>query len=309
MKIRQNEFFIGAARFAAVGILALGLPLCVQAQDTNLSFSALQAAADKGDPVAQLELAADYAHGTGVPQDYAKAADYLRRAAEQGNTEAEMALGSYYGRGRGVPKNMGLAIQWYRKAADQGNAVAQFAMGNFYATGRGVINDMLQAIQWWQKAAAQNQIDAQTVLGELFLIPKPPYGTNYLNYAEAVRWLRPAADAGSISAMNNLGVAYENGYGVTSDLAQAAKWYRQAAEMGNANAQANLGLLYMTGQGVPMDLVQAYKWFKLSSIQNSALGTHHCEEMESNQSLKPEQLAQAEQMVRDFLSQQRQKSM
>jgi uncharacterized protein len=130
-----------------------------------------------------------------------------------------------------------------------------------------------------------------------------------LNYTEAVRWLRPAAEHGSVPAMNNLGTALENGFGVTTDLAEAAKWYRQAAEMGNSNAQANLGLLYMTGKGVPLDMVQAYKWFKLSSMQNSALGTHFYAQMEADQSLKPEQLAQAEQMVRDFLNQREKNTM
>jgi TPR repeat protein len=181
--------------------------------------------------------------------------------------------------------------------------VAQYAMGGFYANGTGVTNDMNVAIQWWHKAAAQNQMEAEAALGQLYLIPAEPYGTNYLNYAEALRWLRQAAAQGSIGAMNNLGVAYENGLGVKMDFKEAAKWYRAAAEQGDALAQANLGQLYFDGRGVAFDLEQAYKWFKLSANQGNNLGNNGLDNFQTRPLLPPKQLAEAEQMVLDFQSQ------
>jgi TPR repeat protein len=191
-------------------------------------------------------------------------------------------------------------VQWYRKAAEQGDSVAQYAMGNFYAEGRGVTNDMVQAIQWWKKAADQKQVDAQATLGQLYLVRSVEHGTNYLNFPEGFRLSRLAADQGSAVAMNNLGVAFENGIGVKSDLVEAACWYRPAAEQGYASAQANLGQLYFDGRGMPFDLVQAYKWFKLSANQGNTIGTAGFGNYQSHSLLKPDQLAAAEQMVQDF---------
>jgi len=176
-------------------------------------------------------------------------------------------------------------------------------MGGFYASGRGVTNDMKTAIQWWQKAAAQNQVDAQVALGQLFLIPEAPYGTNFLNYAEALRWLHQAAAQGSAPAMNDLGAAYEAGLGLKFDFKEAARWYRAAAEQGDSLAQANLGHLYFDGRGVPFDLIQAYKWFKLSSNQGNNLGTIGLARFKIQPLLSRREMAEAEQMVLDFHSQ------
>jgi tetratricopeptide (TPR) repeat protein len=58
--------------------------------------------------------------------------------------------------------------------------------------------------------------------------------------AEAVRWYRKAAEAGHAAAMNNLGVMYERGRGVTQDDGEAVRWYRKAAEAGDETARENL---------------------------------------------------------------------
>jgi TPR repeat protein len=301
MKSKQDAVFIRSGRLAGCLLAVCGLTLCAAAQDTNFNFQAVQAAADKGDARAEFDLSAYYAKRNGHARpDYTNALKYLRLSADQGYGDAEVALGYFYGRGLGVPRDVPTAVQWYRKAADQGNALGQYAMGRFYATGRGVTNDMTQAIQWWQKAAAQNQVDAQDALGETYLLPGTVYGTNYLNFTEAVKWLHKAADQGSPAAMNNLGVACENGYGVARDCSEAAKWYRQAAELGNASGQANLGQLYFDGRGVTNDFVQAYKWFKLSASQGNPIGTAGYGNFQTHELLTPQQLAQAEQLVLDF---------
>lgn len=45
---------------------------------------------------------------------------------------------------------------------------------------------------------------------------------------------------GSASAFNNLGICYEDGLGVTADVALAAQFYRQAALRGHSMAVVNL---------------------------------------------------------------------
>jgi TPR repeat protein len=70
-------------------------------------------------------LGVKYALGEGVPQDFAKAAKWIRKAADQGNEYAQNSMGGMYERGEGVPKNKTEAAKWYRKAAEQGDADAK----------------------------------------------------------------------------------------------------------------------------------------------------------------------------------------
>ena len=67
------------------------------------------------------------------------------------------------------------------------------------------------------------------------------------DFATALRLFRPLADQGDDVAQFDLGIMYNNGWGVPRDYVQAAKWYRLAAARGNADAQCNLGILYDDG--------------------------------------------------------------
>ena len=58
--------------------------------------------------------------------------------------------------------------------------------------------------------------------------------------------------------------------GVKMDYTEAAKWYRKAAEQGDADAQNNLGLCYERGQGVPEDYEEAVKWYRKAAAQGHA---------------------------------------
>jgi TPR repeat protein len=74
------------------------------------------------------------------------------------------------------------------------------------------------------------------------------------DYANAMRLLRPLADAGNAPAQNRLASIYFWGAdGVPQNSAEAAQWYRKAADHGNTLAQAHLGLMYEHGHGVPKD--------------------------------------------------------
>ena len=54
------------------------------------------------------------------------------------------------------------------------------------------------------------------------------------DYKEAVKWYRPAVEAGDPEAQSGLGLMYEKGGGVAQDYAEALRLYRLAAEAGNA---------------------------------------------------------------------------
>jgi TPR repeat protein len=89
--------------------------------------------------------------------------------------------------------------------------------------------------------------------------------------AEAVRWLRLAADQGHAQAQADLALFYSNGLGVAQDYAEAVRWLRLAADQGQINALHNLGGMYRNGLGVPQDYVEAHKWRNLAAARGTGL--------------------------------------
>lgn len=89
----------------------------ISAQTPNIA--SLVRSADAGDAKAQFELARAYSQGDGVPQDLAKAVEWLNKSASQGYAGAEVTLGVFYQNGVHVPKDPHQAAKWFRKAARQ----------------------------------------------------------------------------------------------------------------------------------------------------------------------------------------------
>src|SRR5262245_8668114 len=158
--------------------------------------SALRAAAAKGDPAAQYEVALRYAEGRGVTQNLSDAAEWFERAAKQGLVPAQFRLGGFYEKGLGVTKNLDAARRFYLAAGEAGNAKALHNLAVLYAEG----------------------IDG-----------KPDYQT-------AARWFRKAADYGVLDSQYNLAILYARGIGVEQNLTEAYRWFGLAARNGDADA-------------------------------------------------------------------------
>ena len=77
----------------------------------------------------------------------------------------------------------------------------------------------------------------------------------------------PTAGKRFPEAQCNLGLAYLNGEGVTTDKAEAVTWCRKAAEQGYAKAQYNLGWCYANGEGVAKNISEAVKWYRKAAEQ------------------------------------------
>ena len=74
------------------------------------------------------------------------------------------------------------------------------------------------------------------------------------------------AEAGDAAAQYDLGVMYANGLGVPEDDAEAVRWLRLAADQGRVNIQFLLGSIYETGRGVRrQNYVQAHMWYNLAA--------------------------------------------
>ncbi len=156
--------------------------------------------------------------------DFAGAAGLFTQLAESGDPQAQHNLGYLYHVGKGVAQNDVQAMIWYRKAADQGYAPSQYNVGVMFEEGQGVRADADQAIAWYTKAANQNYLTAEQRLADLYISRR--------DFANALIWVRKAADRGDPAEQFNLGSFYFNGWAVPKDNAQARLWYSKAAAQG-----------------------------------------------------------------------------
>jgi len=301
-----------------------------------------QKSADQGNAYAQNNLGEAYVSGKGIIQDSSKAVEWFSKAAAQDLSGGQLNLGWYYMNGFGNLSESEIdytkSIYWNQKAADNGNSEGFNNLGWLYQNGFGVGKDLIKSAELYQSAislgikngvdkerideaksrlskvnslikanAAQEQQDetidaeAQIKLANEFYSKK--------NYKEAIVWYRKAADQGNIAGQYNLGILYEKGLGVKTDLDQAISWYqiaanqndkdavthltnaqiklagqlyqaknykeavslyRTLAEQGNSVGQYNLGILYEKGLGVSTDVEQAKVWFQKAAYQGDA---------------------------------------
>ena len=80
------------------------------------------------------------------------------------------------------------------------------------------------------------------------------------------------------------------------DFAEAARWYRLAADQGSGLAQLNLGMFYHEGQGgLPKDPVQAYVWISLAAGRGEQDALHWRDMLA--RTLAPAELAEAQKLI------------
>lgn len=226
------------------------------ATDASLAIKWYKSAAEDGCTSSKYALGALYAHGYGEEKDSAlsliwainwynsaakdgcsqskialdkiqldfKSVCNFKTAAENGCIESQFLFGMQYNTGLGIEKDISLAVKWLKLAADGGHTNAQLALGNLYGN-EGIeygINDNHLSIKYLTLAAQGGSTDAQRIL---------------------FKWYVIVAEKGDISAQYNLGMCYENGFGVEKDTSSAIKWYKLAAEGGDIDAQFALKLL------------------------------------------------------------------
>ena len=118
--------------------------------------------------------------------------------------------------------------------------------------------------------------------------------------AEAVKWLRLAADQGFDKAQSSLGLMYQLGEGVLADSAEAIKWYRLAAVQGDARGQNSLGMCYAYGDGLSKNLVQAHVWFNIAVANGHKTAKEHLADVEKE--MTSEQKAESMKLARDLFA-------
>jgi uncharacterized protein len=91
-------------------------------------------------------------------------------------------------------------------AAEAGSVKAQRSLGKAYMTGKGVEANPVKAIEWYQKGMLTRILQNINTLRVL---------------------LSSAAEEGDEDAQYNLGVMYQDGKGVETNLVKAVEWYQK----------------------------------------------------------------------------------
>jgi hypothetical protein len=267
--------------------------------DLQIAQSWLLCAAEAANGAAACKLAAqlDTHHPHVLPID--RVIGLLLLAAEADELDAQQQLGRLYIEERHTPKNLEEALRWFGRAAMLGDPYSQAWLGDMLSTGDGVDHDREAAMAWYRKAAeggftpaldiltgepqtspederaifqlwlarAQaGEAAAQRVVGDLTL---KGAGTEP-SAAEAVGWLRKAADQGDVTAKIILAGIYLQNQAEPRDEYEPIALLLEAAEQGDADAQYNLGVCFQQGACVPRDPAKAEELYRQAANRHQS---------------------------------------
>ena len=233
-------------------------------KDIEKSIDYFQNAAKYGHAGAMHHLAICYKEGVVVKRDDKKSFELLLKSAKAGYAKSMNSLGVCYQTGSGVAENLPEAVFWYQKGADAGNRMAMCNLSACYREGNGVDEDVMIAIKWYRRAAKSGFMPAMKNLGLFYLsegfeLFNPDKGFYWLERASQV----DATDPETLSiVLLYLGVCYEEGIGVESDLAKAFKYYQHSHKLGEVRAIMALGSCYEYGVGVKADHLKAVGYYR-----------------------------------------------
>ncbi len=112
--------------------------------------------------------------------------------------------------------------------------------------------------------------------------------------------LQTKAEQGDADAQFSLGLHYSSAQGEALDFVQAARWYRRAANQDHALAQFNLGVMFARGQGMPPDQAAAADWMLKAAEGGDAGGQHNLGVRCQRASLDPFRLGAAESRIEAY---------
>jgi TPR repeat protein len=87
--------------------------------------------------------------------DYFRALSELKPEAEKGNALAQVQVAGIYQYGLVGATNYGEALKWYRKAAAKDNPDAMLGLGLMYELGQGVPKDRVESVKWLTLASTR----------------------------------------------------------------------------------------------------------------------------------------------------------
>ncbi|MGD1032261.1 MAG: TonB family protein [Opitutaceae bacterium] len=236
--MRRNVPALLALLFIGCGMIP-GRVLGAEAIDPKADLAQLQAAADRGDGVAELQLGAFAETGDRLPQDYQVARAHYQRAIALGVPAAKLKLGLMNLEGWGGPRDAGAAFSLISQAAEAGDHPAQKVLADMYFAGVGVKADLHQALFWAGEAAKTDDPEAETRVGAIL-------SRLHAEDARIAReWYQLSAEEDYTRGMLAMASTFLRP-GTSLDQAELGrKWLELAAENNDGSAEFYLAGFYL----------------------------------------------------------------
>ncbi len=138
----------------------------------------------------------------------------LKIKAKNGDAKSQYELGLYYNTKKNDLTN---AMMWYEKSAKQGN------------------NDAFMALTLLKEATLEN---SGTIVSESNIVRVKSKSLSFmkLDNRENYTFLKDKALLGDAKSQYELGLIYNNGYGVVQNSKEALKWFKLSSDQGNQEA-------------------------------------------------------------------------
>ena len=186
----------------------------------------------------------------------------IENKAVKKQTDAVLAAAVLYRYGLLVGQDRDKSCGYYEAIADQQSPYANYRSALCFV---GLDSD--KTVAYMTAAAHQGHAIAQEYLARVCLASK--------DWVCMVRWVKPAADKGRISALSLMAWAYVQGHGVDKDISMAVEYYERAAKGGDLLAENNLGQLFEEGLVVKKDLSKAVLHYRLAAEGGFAQGQYN----------------------------------
>jgi len=186
----------------------------------------------------------------------------IQAAANKGQPLAQSLLGQAYRDGDGVVQDPKLSFTWNLRAAEQGEPLSQYEVAFAYQEGSVVAKNNETAALWYEKAVAQGYTWAMVKLGVMY--DRGELGN--VDREHAASLYRQASDLGDARGSYNLANDYFLGLGVPKDLTESARLWLLSANRGFAEADLRVAYDYDMGWGVPRNEKEALIWYRKAAV-------------------------------------------
>jgi TPR repeat protein len=234
-------------------------------RNLELAFQWYTVAAKAGNVIAQHNLAAAYANGSGTSIDLIEAQFWYLKAAKRGSYLSQECLGIMYLQGQGVTKDLTLALGWFLIATTNSNNPDHRLIIN-QIKGQLTTDEIYKAEKFAMEFLPE--IFQSDIFNEEKQASSITRGINAFEekkYNEAYEAFKMPAHQGNVIACRYMGFIYKYGLGQTQNYSEAGLQFDKASIKGDYISQYELGELVECGLGVKEDPELSYKYFKLSA--------------------------------------------
>lgn len=236
-------------RDAALRVAWLNLTQDGKGLEKARGMEALRELVKLGFAPAFVHLANEFIAGTNVPKDPQEAERLLTQAVDLENYGAAHQLEEWYRNGTNLPKNPDREAYFAKKKRE--------------------------LVATW---VSRGDPSAKAFQAELE-IRESGGGREKDSLLE----LQRKAKAGDLGALFALGLAYQNrGAGLKADLKRAFDCFVKGAQAGFPPAKFQVGLYYEQGWGVPKNLRKALDWYHEARAEGNALASERIQVLEAS---------------------------